>query len=66
MFFFQEEFFRAYLQALDMEITDARLQQMYLEANTFVLASHFLWGLWSVLQNEMSNIQFGFLVSIDS
>ena len=59
----QEEFFRSYLQSLGEEVTEAALQQMYIEANTYVLASHFLWGLWSILQNEMSTIQFGFLVS---
>ena len=37
---------------------------MYEEANTYNLLSHFLWGTWSVLQNDMSNIQFAFMVSV--
>ncbi|KAH3887427.1 hypothetical protein DPMN_011444 [Dreissena polymorpha] len=62
----QEEFFRAYLRTLDRDITDDLLQLMYVEANTFVLASHFFWGLWSILQNNMSTIEFGFLEYAES
>ncbi|WAR03717.1 CHKA-like protein [Mya arenaria] len=44
-----------------VEVTESMLDGMYLEANTYALASHFLWGLWAILQNEMSSIQFGFM-----
>ncbi|NXT20986.1 CHKB kinase, partial [Syrrhaptes paradoxus] len=27
----------------------------------FALASHFFWGLWSILQAKISTIQFGYL-----
>lgn len=30
---------------------------------SFALASHFFWGLWSILQAKISTIQFGYLVS---
>ena len=43
-------------------ITEEKLADMYEEANTYALLSHFFWGLWSVLQNDMSNIQFAFMV----
>ena len=62
MFFFQYEFFKAYLQEMGEVITDERLSDMYTEANTYTLLSHFFWGLWSILQNDMSNIQFAFMV----
>ncbi|XP_053384231.1 choline/ethanolamine kinase-like [Mercenaria mercenaria] len=62
----QYEFFKAYLQASHCDIDDSILEKMYIEANTYALASHFLWGLWSILQNEMSNIQFGFLEYAES
>lgn len=29
----------------------------------YTLASHFFWGLWSILQASMSTIEFGYLVS---
>ncbi|XP_052496039.1 choline/ethanolamine kinase isoform X1 [Budorcas taxicolor] len=31
------------------------------EANRYALASHFFWGLWSILQASMSTIEFGYL-----
>lgn len=57
----QYDFFRAYLQESGSDITEEVLSDMYTEANTYALLSHFFWGLWSVLQNDMSNIQFGFM-----
>ncbi|XP_060576210.1 LOW QUALITY PROTEIN: choline/ethanolamine kinase-like [Ruditapes philippinarum] len=69
----QYEFFKAYLKASHCDADDVTLHKMYIEANTFALASHsfalashFLWGLWSILQNEMSTIQFGFLEYAES
>lgn len=62
----QTNFFCAYLNEMGCKVTDEVLSQMYVEANTFALASHFFWGLWSILQNEMSSIQFGFLEYADS
>lgn len=57
----QYEFFKAYLQEMGETITEEKLSDMYEEANTYALLSHFFWGLWSVLQNDMSNIQFAFM-----
>lgn len=28
----------------------------------FALASHFLWGLWSIVQAKISSIEFGYMV----
>ncbi|KAJ8003097.1 hypothetical protein DPEC_G00165830 [Dallia pectoralis] len=36
-------------------------QQMLFEANRFALASHFLWGLWSIIQARISKIEFGYM-----
>ncbi|XP_043944536.1 choline/ethanolamine kinase-like [Protopterus annectens] len=36
-------------------------EEMLIESNRFALASHFLWGLWSILQAKMSTIEFGYL-----
>ncbi|XP_035498172.2 choline kinase alpha isoform X1 [Scophthalmus maximus] len=36
-------------------------QEMYTEVNRFSLASHFFWGLWSIIQARLSTIKFGYL-----
>lgn len=37
------------------------LEDMLLEANRYALASHFLWGLWSIIQARISKIEFGYM-----
>uniref|UniRef100_A0A8C4GLK5 Ethanolamine kinase n=1 Tax=Dicentrarchus labrax TaxID=13489 RepID=A0A8C4GLK5_DICLA len=34
---------------------------LYVEVNRFSLASHFFWGLWSIIQARLSTIKFGYL-----
>ncbi|XP_071590424.1 LOW QUALITY PROTEIN: choline/ethanolamine kinase [Heliangelus exortis] len=36
-------------------------EEMLTEINRFALASHFFWGLWSILQAKISTIRFGYL-----
>ncbi|NXC10926.1 CHKB kinase, partial [Orthonyx spaldingii] len=36
-------------------------EEMLVEIDRFALASHFFWGLWSILQAKISTIQFGYL-----
>ncbi|KAM4734119.1 choline kinase alpha isoform 2-T2 [Anableps anableps] len=36
-------------------------EEMYVEVNRFSLASHFFWGLWSIIQARLSTIEFGYL-----
>lgn len=36
-------------------------EDMIIEANRFALASHFLWGLWSIIQAKISKIEFGYM-----
>ncbi|XP_048209472.1 choline/ethanolamine kinase isoform X1 [Perognathus longimembris pacificus] len=36
-------------------------EDMLIEVNRYALASHFFWGLWSILQASMSTIEFGYL-----
>uniref|UniRef100_A0AAQ6IPU7 Ethanolamine kinase n=1 Tax=Anabas testudineus TaxID=64144 RepID=A0AAQ6IPU7_ANATE len=36
-------------------------EDMILEANRYALASHFLWGLWSIIQAKISKIEFGYM-----
>ncbi|XP_044882930.1 choline/ethanolamine kinase isoform X1 [Mauremys mutica] len=36
-------------------------EEMLTEISRFALASHFFWGLWSILQAKISTIEFGYL-----
>uniref|UniRef100_A0A8C6P6D5 ethanolamine kinase n=1 Tax=Nothobranchius furzeri TaxID=105023 RepID=A0A8C6P6D5_NOTFU len=36
-------------------------ENMIIEANRYALASHFLWGLWSIIQAKISKIEFGYM-----
>ncbi|XP_069739022.1 choline/ethanolamine kinase-like [Phaenicophaeus curvirostris] len=36
-------------------------EQLLSEISRFALASHFFWGLWSILQAKISTIKFGYL-----
>ncbi|XP_056622877.1 choline/ethanolamine kinase [Triplophysa dalaica] len=36
-------------------------EEMIIEANRYALASHFLWGLWSIIQAKISKIEFGYM-----
>ena len=62
-FFLQYQFFREYLDAKNEPCTEKALESMYREANTCALASHLMWALWSVVQKDKSDIEFGYLVS---
>lgn len=58
----QYEFFEAYLSTHSKtETTEKDLQRLYIEANSFTLASHYMWGLWSLVQSRTSEINFGYL-----
>uniref|UniRef100_A0A671YA95 Ethanolamine kinase n=1 Tax=Sparus aurata TaxID=8175 RepID=A0A671YA95_SPAAU len=59
-------FIRAYLaeQKKHSNITMDQTQteeDLIIEANRFALASHFLWGLWSIIQAKISKIEFGYM-----
>ncbi|XP_027710200.1 choline/ethanolamine kinase [Vombatus ursinus] len=63
----QLHFIRNYLSVIQGDKTPSpeertRLEEkILLEANRFALASHFFWGLWSILQDIMSTIEFDYL-----
>lgn len=64
----QLHFIRHYLSEYSGNKTDttheeqSRIEEeMLIESNRFALASHFLWGLWSILQAKISTIEFGYL-----
>uniref|UniRef100_H3DKR0 Ethanolamine kinase n=1 Tax=Tetraodon nigroviridis TaxID=99883 RepID=H3DKR0_TETNG len=63
----QLHFIRAYLaeqrrQSCGGNLDQARMEEdMIIEANRYALASHFLWGLWSIIQAKISKIEFGYM-----
>ncbi|XP_024114598.1 choline kinase alpha isoform X2 [Oryzias melastigma] len=36
-------------------------EELFVEVNRFAMASHFFWGLWSIIQARLSTIEFGYL-----
>ncbi|KAH7546416.1 hypothetical protein FEM48_Zijuj01G0198600 [Ziziphus jujuba var. spinosa] len=58
----QYHFFRHYLQPDNpLEVSEKDLEALYVEANTFMLASHLLWALWGIIQAQVSPIDFDYL-----
>uniref|UniRef100_A0A3B4DVN9 Ethanolamine kinase n=1 Tax=Pygocentrus nattereri TaxID=42514 RepID=A0A3B4DVN9_PYGNA len=64
----QMHFFKSYLSEYDLELAklseedQLKLREdMLVEVNRFALASHFFWGLWSMIQARISTIEFGYL-----
>ncbi|KAG2459933.1 CHKA kinase, partial [Polypterus senegalus] len=39
-------------------------EEMIIESNRFALASHFMWGLWSIIQAKLSTIEFGYMADL--
>lgn len=62
----QLHFIRNYLAEQErcshMKIDQTQVEEaMIIEANRYALASHFLWGLWSIIQAKISKIEFGYM-----
>lgn len=58
----QYHFFRHYLQPeKPNEVSEKDLEALYIETNTFMLASHLYWALWALIQARMSLIDFDYL-----
>lgn len=59
-------FIRSYLaenrRGSDIAVDQTQIEEdMLVEANRYALASHFLWGLWSIIQAKLSKIEFGYM-----
>ncbi|XP_072290659.1 choline kinase alpha isoform X3 [Eucyclogobius newberryi] len=62
--FFIENYLREYDHEFDNLDEDDQMrlkEEMFVEVNRFSMASHFFWGLWSVIQARISTIKFGYL-----
>ncbi|XXG55881.1 hypothetical protein AAC387_Pa03g3440 [Persea americana] len=58
----QYYFFRNYLQPdKPLAVPSEELEALYIETNSFRLASHLYWALWGLIQAKMSPIDFDYL-----
>lgn len=58
----QYHFFRHYLQPDNPhEVSEKDLEALYVEANTYMLASHLYWALWGIIQAKISPIDFDYV-----
>ncbi|KAA8535080.1 hypothetical protein F0562_030083 [Nyssa sinensis] len=58
----QYHFYRHYLEPeKPHEVSDKDLEALYMETNTYMLASHLYWALWALIQAKMSPIDFDYL-----
>ncbi|KAK9130733.1 hypothetical protein Sjap_011220 [Stephania japonica] len=58
----QYHFFRHYLQPdRSDKALDEDLKALYIETNTYRLASHLYWALWALIQANASSIDFDYL-----
>ncbi|GAB4832875.1 hypothetical protein Ancab_006892 [Ancistrocladus abbreviatus] len=58
----QYHFFRHYLcPDAPHKVSDCDLEALYVETNTYMLASHLYWALWALIQAKVSPIDFDYL-----
>jgi ethanolamine kinase len=58
----QYHFFRSYMKPDNPQVVPEReLEALYVETNTFRLASHIYWALWALIQAKVSPIDFDYL-----
>lgn len=63
-FLFQQlNFIRSYLKNTGKE-GPAEEEQILMEIKLFTLASHLFWGLWGIVNAKLSQIPFGYWVSL--
>lgn len=58
----QYQFYIPYLKEfLGREANEQELHKLYVQVNKFALLSHYFWGVWSLVQGQISNIDFDFV-----
>ncbi|KAF3339332.1 putative ethanolamine kinase [Carex littledalei] len=58
----QYHFFRSYMKPDNPQaVPERELEALYIETNTFRLASHIYWALWALIQAKVSPIDFDYL-----
>lgn len=49
------------MKCVSLQVTEQDIEAVYVETNTYSLASHLLWALWALIQAKMSPIDFDYL-----
>ena len=57
---FQRQWCKEYLKCFSDNFTDQQIDQVLKEVAVFTLAAHFSWGLWGLVQAQVSDIQFDY------
>ncbi|KAG0249344.1 hypothetical protein BG011_009397 [Mortierella polycephala] len=61
----QYKWLRSYLEVgrteSDGDVPEEDVKQLYREVNKFALASHFYWGIWALVQAQLSDIDFDYM-----
>eukprot|EP01117_Protostelium_nocturnum_P002803 TRINITY_DN13726_c0_g1_i1.p1 TRINITY_DN13726_c0_g1~~TRINITY_DN13726_c0_g1_i1.p1 ORF type:complete len:339 (-),score=89.58 TRINITY_DN13726_c0_g1_i1:35-1051(-) len=58
----QFQFIREYLKITNgRQATDDEVQELFSEITRFVMASHFWWATWALVQESLSEIEFDYL-----
>ncbi|XP_022114554.2 ethanolamine kinase [Pieris rapae] len=58
--FWIEKYLNEYLDTSDEDVIKSKAEEIYIEVQKLSLASHFMWGIWSLVQFEHSSIDFDF------
>lgn len=58
---FQREWIKSYLMASDEDFSDESISIILKEVEIFTLAALFYWGLWALVQAEISDIHFDYM-----
>ena len=59
---FQLKWLRTYLERIDIKnVSDDRVSRLFQEVQIFALAAHLFWGVWALVQAEISDIDFNYL-----
>ncbi|CAH0388585.1 unnamed protein product [Bemisia tabaci] len=60
---FQNKWLRCYLEAyLDTKVLDKDVDQLRDQVNKFACAAHLFWGVWALVQAQLSTIDFDFIL----
>merc|ERR1719394_1386914 len=57
---FQLSWLRKYFAVFTENISEAQIESTYQLVQQFVLCSHLMWGAWSLVQSQVSKINFNF------
>uniref|UniRef100_A0A0K2V4Z9 ethanolamine kinase n=1 Tax=Lepeophtheirus salmonis TaxID=72036 RepID=A0A0K2V4Z9_LEPSM len=58
---FQKKWILHYMESMDMPLSNEDVHIAYLLVKKYMILSHLFWGIWSLVQTNISKIEFDFL-----